>query len=119
MMDAAGLARRMEREREFWVDVAPGKRIKFLRPLMDEARTFGAEFNMANVCKFLRGWEGITEGDLIAGNSPAPVEFDVDLATALLRDHIGWAQKAARALGVELSARAELTSNAEKNSETS
>jgi hypothetical protein len=118
-MDSAELARRMEREREFWVIVAPGKRIKFLRPLMDEARTFGLDFSIGVVCKFVRGWDGITEGDLLSNGGAEPVEFDVGLATSLLRDHLGWAKASAEALGNELTERAKLTSTAEKNFATS
>ena len=33
-MDAAELARKMQKEREFWVEIEPGKRLKLLRPLM-------------------------------------------------------------------------------------
>jgi hypothetical protein len=118
-MDTAALARRMETEREFWVVVAPGKRVKFLRPLMDEARSFGLDFGIAHVCEFLRGWDGIVESDLITTGGDTPVDYDAGLATTLLRDHIGWARTSAARLSEEMGARAKLTSTAEKNSATS
>lgn len=116
-MDAAELSRRMEREREFWVEVAPGKRIKFLRPLMDEARH--AVNGIREVCEYLRDWEGVTESDLLKSGGDATVEFDQNIASQLLRDHLGWAKKVANAMASAMKDRVKATEVAEKNSVTS
>ena len=118
-MDAAELERRMEREREFWVDVAPGKRVKFLRPLMDEAMRFAKGFSMEAVCEYLRGWEGFTEADLLKTGTEAPLDFDMGNAAKALRDHLGWTRKIAKAMSQAITDRAAATADAEKNSVTS
>ena len=113
----ADLTRRMEREREFWVDVAPGKRIKFLRPLLDEARY--AVTGIKECCEYVRGWEGIVESDLLTTGGTAEVEFDAAIASTLLRDHMGWAKKVAIGMASSLKERHKQTEAAEKNSVTS
>jgi hypothetical protein len=118
-MDATELERRMERERLFWVEVAPGKRFQFLRPLLDETQEFVAGITMKLVCRYLRGWDGITEGDLVKAAGDEPVEYTQALATACLRDHLAWSKKVARTLGEVVAARAKATDTAEKNSEIS
>lgn len=118
-MDAADLERRMEREREFWVDVAPGKRIKFLRPLMDEAIRFADGFSIEKICFYLRGWEGFDESDLLKTGTAEPVEFELSIASKALRDHMGWARKVAKAMSQAMTDRAKATADAEKNSVTS
>ena len=115
-MDAAELARRMERERLFWVDVAPGKRIQFLRPLMDEARAFTAGMDLPVLCTYLRDWTGIVESDLLKQGGETPGDFNLANATTVLRDNFDWAAKVAKALMEALSARAQATQEAEKNS---
>ena len=118
-MDAVDIERRMEREREFWVEVAPGKKIKLLRPLMDEARSFVTDFGVAHVCEFLRDWDGFTEADLLKNGGDEIVEFKLTLAAKALRDNISWAQKAAKGLSDGMSERAKATTIVEKNSEPS
>lgn len=115
-MDANELDRRMERERLFWVEVAPGKRLQFLRPLMDEARAFATDFGVAHVCQFLRGWDGVVESDLLKTGSTEPVDYEHRLASKALRDNIDWATKSATAMSEAMTARAKATAIVEKNS---
>lgn len=118
-MDHAEIAKRMVREREFWIDVAPGKRVRVLRPMVDEAHQFVGGVNLEPLCRYLRGWDGIVESDLIAGGSTEPVEFSLDIASMKLRDDIGWARRIAKAFGDAIDARSVATEAAEKNSGTS
>jgi len=118
-MDAAELERRMEREREFWVEVAPGKRLKLLRPLMDEGAAFANDYGARALAKYLRGWEGITEADLSAKGAATPAEFNLAVATLALRDNPAWTNAAAMAIFEAMKARFEATQVAEKNSPTS
>lgn len=119
-MDAVDLAKRMERERLFWVEVAPGKRFQFLRPMTDEAPTFvGGVSLIAHMAQYLRGWDGLVEGDFVKGGGTDPVEFDARVGTSLLRDHMGWTKKVADAMGREIANRIKATEDVEKNSETS
>lgn len=114
-MDAAELAKKMQKEREFWVEIEPGKRLKLLRPLMDESAGFATDFGVKHVAEFLRDWSGIVEGDLISGGSTTPVDFDHEIASILLRDHIAWSAKAAKGMADAMVARAEATAVAVKN----
>lgn len=116
-MSPQDIERKMERERLAWVDVAPGKRIQFLRPLMDEARLFTAEgFSMTLVCEYLRDWDGIVESDLIKTGGSDSVEFDKRVATKALCDNMGWAQTVAKAMADAMAARSAATAATEKNS---
>ena len=118
-MDVAEITRRMERERLFWVDVAPGKRIQLIRPMLDEARGFAQEFTIAKVATYLRDWSGVVESDILAAGGSTPVDFDKGLATNAVRDHLEWGQKVMTAVATAVADRAALTSAVEKKPETS
>jgi len=118
-MDTADLLKRMERERHFWVPLAEGKRLKMLRPLVDEAGDFGNDFSIGRVSRYVIGWDGLVESDFLKTGGSEPVEYDKRLASALLRDHIGWATAVAQAISREMSEQVKRTEDVEKNSETS
>jgi hypothetical protein len=99
-MNAASLIARMREQRERWVEVAPGKRVKIRRPAEAEYGRF-ARIHEASVVQMLEhvrqyvvGWEGITEADLIgtAVGSEEPVAFTAELWAELISDRVAWVQ---------------------------
>lgn len=115
-MDAADVARRMRRERELWVELAPGKRLKLRRPLVDEARVAGV-MTVESACECLIDWEGIVESDAFpSSGGTAALDFDLVVATNMVRDNVAWALMCMEALSKALVERVNFTKAAEKNS---
>ena len=114
-MDAAELDRKMLAEREFWVEVAPGKRMKLRRPLMDEYGAYATDSSPKHMAECLRDWDGIVEADLVAGGSEQPVDYSVATAGLAMRDNIDWFKAVAKGIFEAMNARALATSIAVKN----
>lgn len=85
--------------RKSWVELEPGKRVQILRPpeaALHEFNVQGGENNVERmlrcVVKYVTGWEGFTEADLIgAALAPAePVSFDAGLWAVMVADRVDW-----------------------------
>ena len=85
----ASLAERMRKAREFEREIK-GWRLRLRRPTDDEARSiFGAdEVSPAEVCtRFVCGWSGVTEADLVVSGGSDEVPFDRDVWREVVVDH--------------------------------
>ena len=119
-MDIADITKRMRREREFWVEVGPGKRLKLLRPFVTDTGVIyiDGKFSLDATCELcLVGWDGIVESDLFASGGAEPVDYSHALASAALRDNFAWGFAVAKGIDAALGARMKATAEAEKNSE--
>jgi len=106
--DTAALLAKLRAAREHWVEVAPGKRLKFLRPTEAEQLAFvrvqgnGRQLvvELEQVQRFAVDWAGFTEADLLGqavGVSDA-VPFDSAVFAEVIADHLEWLQPAAEGL---------------------
>lgn len=117
------LAQRLRERREFWVPVGEGKRVKVLRPreaefvefLGADGRTMAA--GLDQVRKYVVGWEGITEADLlgpqVGASDPAP--FSPELWEEVVSDSLAWLQPVARSLLQSIADHRFSLAEAEKN----
>lgn len=105
-MNAQSLIARMREQRERWVEVASGKRVKIRRPAEGEFARFsgpdgkGMSAGLEHVRDFVVGWEGITEADLLGEEvgSSEIVEFSTEVWYELVADRLAWLQPVAKAL---------------------
>jgi len=108
--DAALIVRRLRDQRRFWVEVAPGLRIRLVRPTEREAAvhlftdsgsgspSFAVKFE--DVVRHTDGWEGFTEALLLgaAVGSSDPLPFDAELWGEVAAEHLDWVSTLQRAL---------------------
>jgi hypothetical protein len=99
---------RAQRTRE--VEIVPGKIVKYLRPAENDMADFlkpGAEpdkrvwvVDISHVCKYVVGWTGFTEADLLgeAVGSADEVAFDAELWAEVVSDRVEWRTKVADAI---------------------
>lgn len=101
---SAAIIARLRSARQSWVELEPGKRIQIIRPPEADMQDFIPKEGESEVDRMLRaatkyvtGWEGITEADLLgeALASPEPVKFDPALWAEVIRDNRGWMMKVA------------------------
>ena len=63
--DASRALQALRKGRLHWVDLAPGRRVQFRRPLETEMYRFVGGVTVEHVVEFVCGWEGFTEGTLL------------------------------------------------------
>lgn len=95
-------------QREFSVEVAPGKQIRLRRPAeMDvlgmlrrdaDGKVVGIVADLSDVRRFAVGWEGIVEADLISSGAADAVPFAAGLFAVLIEDRRDWCAKCCQAL---------------------
>jgi hypothetical protein len=100
-MDAATLIAKALEQREQWVDLGGGKRVRIRRPAAAEMFKFAR--NEVTAETFLRcavGWEGITEAHILgaAVGSSDPAPWSVDLWLTLALDNMDWMQAVSEAI---------------------
>jgi hypothetical protein len=88
---AAALAQRAQ-----WVDLGAGKRVRVRRPSEWDTRGLlqrdadgkvsGIAADLPEVKRFVVGWEGFKECDLIASGADDPVDFHADLWAVYVED---------------------------------
>lgn len=114
MTPAERLIAQMRAQRQSWVEVMPApeggvaKRIKITRPPENEVSSFVAstedgrftlQATADHVSRYVVGWDGITEADLVGaagGSDPAP--FHGDLWRLVVEDRLDWMRTIAQAL---------------------
>ena len=112
-------------QRKTWVDLEPGKRVQIMRPPESEIGKFlhfedGQKHMRAEldqVVKYVTGWDGITEADLLGaavGASDA-VPFDAVLWAEVVADRGDWLKLVAQALLDAIVKHFEAKAQAEKN----
>lgn len=79
-------------QRESWVEVEPGKRVKVRRPDESEQADFRGGMSVELMLRHVVGWEGFTEADILGAGVGASdaVAFDAALFATLARDHMAW-----------------------------
>lgn len=93
-----GLIAALKRRREKWIDVAEGKRVKITRPpetemgallKVDGDRKLWA-VGIEQVQRYVVGWEGYTEADLLGEGVGAsdPLPFDAELWRLVCADDV-------------------------------
>lgn len=114
MTPAERLIAQMRAQRLSWVEVAPAadgapaKRVQITRPPENDVSSFIAptadgqftmEAGIGHVTKYVTGWDGVTEADLVgpAGSSDA-VAFEPALWQIVVEDKLDWLRTIARAL---------------------
>jgi hypothetical protein len=86
------LINRLLSQRESWLDLEPGKRVKVRRPPELEAVDLRHGVTLEHVTKYVVGWEGITEADLLGatvGSDTVPA-FSADVWTIVVTDRMEW-----------------------------
>jgi hypothetical protein len=90
-------------QRESWVEVQPGRRVKVRRPDESQMADFRAGMSVDLMLRHVVGWEGFTEADILGASLGAsdPVAFDPALFATIARDHMDWFEP----ISVELATR--------------
>ena len=94
--------------RQSWVELEPGKRVQIIRPpeseigdfLRDDAGFRSMVAELSQVQKYVGGWEGITEVDLLgaAVGASDPVPFAPELWNEIVADRGDWIKLVAAGL---------------------
>lgn len=102
------LIRKLQAQREFAIEVAPGKRLTLRRPAEMEVsgllrcdadgRVTGIAVDLDDVKRAAVGWEGFTEADFVVSGAADAVAFDPALFGALIDDRREWHALCAQAL---------------------
>lgn len=98
-VEAQALIARIRAQREFWVDVAPGKRLRVRRPVeTDFVRYSRLSVGLCAAC--VVGWDGFSEADLLGAaiGSSDPLPFDEEACLEVVLDRAEWASVLAIAI---------------------
>lgn len=115
--DASRVLKLLRAQRESWVDLGDGRRVRIVRPLEAQMGALVGGVLTEHVCEFVNGWEGFTEATFLGSAIGAsdPLDFDAALWEEYVRDHaeeIGVIAKAiAGAVEAHLSARSDAGKN--------
>lgn len=104
-------------QRESWVELEPGKRVRIRRPAEAQLPRFRAGLTPELLAGVVVGWEGFSEADLLgaAVGSSDPLPFAPDLWATVAEDRVEYLQKIADALTAAITAHIEARGLAEKN----
>lgn len=107
-MSASATVLALRRQREHSVDLGGGKKVTFLRPpevemtalLHGDGESRIWKVDIAEVRKYVCGWSGFTEADLLGASvgSSDPLAFDPELWSELVNDNVQWKVKVAEAI---------------------
>lgn len=101
------LIKKLLAQRESWVDLGDGKRVRIRRPAETEifalleitdGKPTSLKIGLDEVKRRVVDWEGFTEADLIVSGASDAVDFDAALWSALIDDRREWVPPIARAL---------------------
>ena len=99
------LIKQLREQRMRWVDVAPGKRVRIIRPTEIEVsqhffKDGTVSVGFEEVKRFCVDWSGFTGADILgpAVGSGDPIVFDGALWGEVLGDHAAWVRQLAEAL---------------------
>ena len=107
-MASKELLAKLKNRRQKSVEVAEGKTVQFMRPpeadfpsLLSFTDGKGVwNVTLEHVRKYVTGWKGVTEADLIGASvgSSDEEEFDAELWGEVAADNFEWQQKVAQAI---------------------
>ena len=102
------LVKKLLAQREFWVYLEPGKRVKVRRPAETEILSLvsrnavggidGLSAGIAEVRRYAVDWEGFTEADLIVSGASDAVPFHPDLWATVAEDRRDFVGKVATSI---------------------
>ena len=113
MTPAERLIEQMRAQRLSWVELEPAsagqpaRRVQITRPPENDVASFitttdgrfTLEASVTHVSKYVVGWDGITEADLIGpAGSAEPAPFTPALWAIVVEDKLGWMRAIGRAL---------------------
>lgn len=118
------LMRQMREQRMAWLDLAPGKRLRVIRPTEVEMARYmdnplgQIQVVLEQVSRFVVDWEGITGADLLgpAMGAADPVPFDPALWAAVVADRSDWLMLAAARINELATTHVRTVQAARKNS---
>jgi len=115
--DASRALQALRKGRLHWVDLAPGRRVQFRRPLETEMYRFVGGVTVEHVVEFVCGWEGFTEGTLLgeAVGSADALDFTPELWAEYVRDSSEVTAEVAQAIAGALKAHLEAREASAKN----
>ncbi len=98
-MDLKQIIARMAEQRSRWVEVAPGKQVRVLRPVESDLPNFIERLDgevywscsFAQIKSVVDAWKGFTEADLIEGGADDEVPFSPELWVAVVGDRVAYA----------------------------
>lgn len=104
-------------QREFDVDLAPGKRLRMRRPAASRVHELARECTPERVASYAVGWSGITEADLLGPQlgTDAPADFAPELLVEVLADRMEWFSAAANEVVAQVKKHRELHGATAKN----
>ena len=124
MSEHAALIKQLMAAREHWVDLAPGKAVKFRRPMEGDLegmfRGTPKRFSvlLEDVQRHAVDWRGFSEADLLGkgvGNDD-PLPFGAEVWALAVGDNLDWLQAARAGLESVLASRIEARLAAQGNS---
>jgi len=120
-MDVTALLARLDAQRETWVDLPDGKRLKYRRPYEVDLPQFLRGVRIEHVIDYACDWSGFTEADLLgaAVGSSDPLPFHRDLWAAVVRDRARYLPVVAKAMVETAAAYLQKRVDTAKNSEPS
>ena len=91
-MDAQKLIEKMLAQRESWVELEPGLRVRVRRPAEADFTAFREGVTVDQVAAQTVDWEGFTEATLIGGalGSSDPMPFSQAVWAEVVRDRVEW-----------------------------
>jgi len=125
-MDKTALLTKLRRQREKVIDLDATHSVTILRPPEEdlgsmlsgtgESRVWAVE--PAHVRKYVCGWKGFTEEDVLGKGvgGTDPLDFDADLWSALVADNVAWLNKVADGILKAIVAHVKAKAEVEKNS---
>lgn len=95
-MKPSAIIAAMLAQRSSWVEIAEGKRVQVRRPPETEVgalvvrgtdgKITGLRAELPEVRRYVVGWEGFSECDLVEGGASDPVEFHPDIWAVYVED---------------------------------
>lgn len=115
--EVARVLRALDLQRTHWVDIAPGLRVQYRRPLECDMRTLHRGVDVDHCVQFVCGWEGFTEATFLGQGvgSDDAMPFDSDLWAAYVRDRVHLVGVVAQAIAGSVAQHLAQKAAAEKN----
>ena len=111
----SALAEKLRRARRSRIEI-DGRKFVITRPTDADAASLGGMTMVEIICRFVVGWDGMTELDLgLPGGTDAPVEFDADVFGEWIVDQPKSWPELSRAIVGTYKAHCEKRAAAEKN----
>lgn len=95
------LIAKLREQRRSWVTLADGRlRVRIIRPPETELHKLIGGVDVDLLCKYVDGWSGFTEADLLGSGigGDVAVEFDHELFAEWARDHVDVVREVAEAI---------------------